>query len=55
MDLDNIICLPRQPEGRFSSVSSLVGRGDNMVTYGDLFNFVIMLCAVIALILTHKK
>nr|DAR49844.1 MAG TPA: hypothetical protein [Caudoviricetes sp.] len=45
-----------QATGRaFSSVSSLVGRGDNMVTYSDLFNFVIMLCAVIALILTHKK
>ena len=31
--------------------------GDTMVTYSDLFQFVIMLCAVITLVLyfTHKK
>ncbi len=28
---------------------------DIMVTYGDLFTFIIMLCAVITLVRQHKK
>lgn len=55
---DNIICLPGQPKDGSPSAPSLAeGMGYMMVTYSDLFTFVIMLCAVITLVCNfkHKK
>lgn len=55
---DNIIYLPRGPLGRYVSRRTLCERGlVLMVTYSDLFQFVIMLCAVITLVIhfTRKK
>ena len=55
---DNIIHLPRGPLGRYVSRRTLCERGlVLMVTYSDLFQFVIMLCAVITLVIhfTRKK
>lgn len=56
--LDNIIYLPREPLGRYVSRRTLYERRlVLMVTYSDLFQFVIMLCAVITLVIyfTRKK
>ena len=56
--LDNIIYLPREPLGCYISRRTQERRLVLMVTYSDLFTFVIMLCAVITLVLTisnHKK
>lgn len=54
---DNIIYLPREPKRCYAS--RRIGKGVGaMVTYSDLFTFVIMLCAVITLVVTlirHKK
>ena len=55
---DNIIYLPRGPLGRYVSRRTLCERGlVLMVTYSELFQFVIMLCAVITLVIhfTRKK
>ena len=55
---DNIIYLPRGPLGRYVSRWTLCERRlVLMVTYSDLFSFVIMLCAVITLAIhiTRKK
>lgn len=55
---DNIICLTGQPKDGSPSAPSLAeGMGYMMVTYNDLFTFVIMLCAVITLVgnFKHKK
>lgn len=55
---DNIIYLPRGPLGRYVSRRTLCERGlVLMVTYTELFQFVIMLCAVITLVIhfTRKK
>lgn len=58
MNIDNIICLPGGTVGVLCR-SSFRERGlVLMVTYSDLFTFVIMLCAVITLVVTlfkHKK
>ena len=49
--LDNIIYLPRGPLGCSASRRTFYERGlVRMVTYADLFQFVIMLCAVITLV-----
>ena len=49
---DNIIYLPRGPLGRYVSRRTLCERGlVLMITYSDLFQFVIMLCAVITLVI----
>lgn len=56
--IDNIIYLPRELLGRYVSRRTFYERGlVLMVTYSDLFQFVIMLCAVITLViyLTRKK
>ena len=55
---DNIIYLPRGPLGCYVSRRTQGRRLVLMITYSDLFTFVIMLCAVITLVLTfssHKK
>ena len=54
---DNIIYLPREPLGRYVSRRTQERRLVLMVTYDELFNFVIMLCAVITLVIycTRKK
>lgn len=54
----NIIYLPGEPLGCYISRRTQERRLVLMVTYSDLFTFVIMLCAVITLVLTilnHKK
>ena len=58
MYIDNIIYLPRELLGCYVSRRTLCERRlVLMVTYSDLFTFVIMLCAVITLVITfsHKK
>ena len=54
---DNIICLTGEPKGRYASRRVLRKGLMPMVTYGELFTFVIMLCAVITLVIniTRKK
>ncbi len=57
-ELYNIIYLPGGPLGCYVSRWTQGRRLVLMVTYSDLFTFVIMLCAVITLVLTffnHKK
>nr|DAY74772.1 MAG TPA: hypothetical protein [Caudoviricetes sp.] len=47
---ENIICLIRQPVGRSYHPFLVLWKGMvNMVTYSDLFTFVIMICAIITL------
>ena len=53
--LDNIICLPRQLEDVLSSDPSLTERMIIMVSWNDLFTFVIMLMAILTYIDTHRK
>lgn len=56
--IDNIIYLPRELLGCYVSRRTLCERRlVLMVTYSDLFTFVIMLCAVVTLVinLMHKK
>ena len=49
---DNIICLPGEPMGRLCQLPDTYGRElVPMVTYSDLIQFVIMLCAVITLVI----
>ncbi len=52
-----IIYLPREPKGRYASRRTKERRLVLMVTYSDLIQFVIMLCAVITLVvyITRKK
>ena len=53
-----IIYLPREPLRCYVSRRTQGRRLVLMVTYSDLFTFVIMLCAVITLVVTiikHKK
>ena len=53
---DNIIYLPRGPLGRYVSRRTLCERGlVLMVTYSELFQFVIMLCAVITLVIHYRR
>ena len=54
---DNIICLTGEPKGRLRQPLDERKGAGAMVTYGDLFTFVIMLCAVITLVINikHKK
>lgn len=56
--IPNIIMnLPREPKGRLAWLPEYTKGADAMVTYYDLFTFVIMLCAVVTLALniTRKK
>ena len=57
MAYDNIIYLPGEPMGRYASCRTLRKELVPMVTYENLFEFVIMLCAVITLVIyaQHKK
>lgn len=48
---DNIICLPREPMGRLFQPLDARKEAGAMVTYSDLIQFVIMLCAVITLVI----
>ena len=50
-----IIYLPREPLGRYVSRRTKERRLVLMVTYDELFTFVIMLCAVITLVVTLLK
>ena len=53
--LDNIIYLPRQLEDVLSSDPSLTERMIIMVSWNDLFTFVIMLVAILTYIDAHRK
>ena len=56
MNIDNIIYLPRELLGCYAGRRRK--EAGAMVTYTDLFSFVIMLCAVITLVVTlfsYKK
>lgn len=52
---DNIICLLREPKGRLRQPPDERKGAGAMVTYSDLFTFVIMLCAVITLVINIKR
>ena len=53
--LDNIIYLAWQPVDVLQPDPSLAERGGSMVTYSDLFTFVIMLCAIITLVSNRRN
>ena len=53
--LKNIIHLPRQLEDMLSSDPSLTERMIIMVSWNDIFTFVIMLMAILTYIDTHRK
>lgn len=54
--IENIICLLREPKGRLCRLSDIYGRElVPMVTYSDLIQFVIMLCAVITLVIYIQR
>ena len=55
--IDNIICLTREPLRCYANRRTIRKEVGAMVTYSDLFTFVIMLCAVVTLVinLMHKK
>ena len=57
MHHDNIICLTGEPKGRLHQPLDERKGAGAMVTYPDLIQFVIMLCAVITLVIyaTRKK
>ena len=58
MYIDNIIYLPRELLGCYVSRRTFFERRlVLMVTYSDLFTFIIMLCAIITLVINimHKK
>lgn len=55
MYFDNIIHLPRQPKDVLSSNPSLTERMIIMVSWNDLFTFVIMLMAILTYIDKHRK
>ena len=50
-----IVCLLREPLGCYVSRRTLWKEAGAMVTYDDLFTFVIMLCAVITLVLDFRR
>lgn len=50
-----IVYLPREPKGRLRQPPDERKGAGAMVTYGDLFQFVIMLCAVITLVIYIKR
>ena len=52
---DNIIYLTREPKGRLRQPPDERKGAGAMVTYSDLFTFVIMLCAVITLVINIKR
>ena len=52
---DNIIYLTREPKGRLRQPPDERKGAGAMVTYSDLFTFVIMLCAVITLVTNIKR
>lgn len=51
----HIVCLPREPLGCYVSRRTLWKEAGAMVTYDELFSFVIMLCAVITLVLDFRR
>lgn len=53
--IDSIIHLTREPEGRLRQPPNKRKGAGAMVTYSDLFTFVIMLCAVITLVVNIKR
>jgi len=55
MHLGNIICLTGEPKGRLRQPPDERKGAGAMVTYSDLFTFVIMLCAVITLVVNIKR
>lgn len=55
LHLENIICLTREPKGRLRQPPDERKEAAAMVTYSELFTFVIMLCAVITLVVTIMK
>ena len=52
---DNIIYLTGEPKGRLRQPPNERKGAGAMVTYSDLFTFVIMLCAVITLVINIKR
>ena len=55
-DSDNRIYLIRElVDGACHPFRDLAEGGQAMVTYSDLFNFVIMLCAIITLVSNSKR
>ena len=50
-----IVYLPRESKGRLRQPPDGRKGAGAMVTYGDLFQFVIMLCAVITLVIYIKR
>ena len=50
-----IVYLPREPNGRLRQPPDERKGAGAMVTYSDLFTFVIMLCAVITLVINIKR
>ena len=54
-DLDNIIYLTEQPVDVLSSDPSLTERMIIMVSWNDIFTFVIMLVAILTYIDTHRR
>ena len=55
MCIDNIVYLPGEPKGRCASAGRFMKGVVHMVTYSDLFAFVIMLCAVVTLAITISE
>ncbi len=56
MHHEKIINIPGEPKGRYVSRRIYKRKGAGaMVTYSDLFTFVIMLCAVITLVVTLMR
>lgn len=54
--IDNLIYLPRELlDGSCHPFRDLAEGGQAMVTYSDLFTFVIMLCAIITLVRDNKR
>lgn len=54
--IDNLIYLPRELlDGSCHPFRDLAEGGQAMVTYSDLFTFVVMLCAIITLVRDNKR
>ena len=52
--IDNNILIKAAERAVISSALSLSKGDDNMVTYSDIFTFVIMICAIITLVRNDK-
>lgn len=55
LNMDSIIYLAGEPKGRLRQPPDERKGAGAMVTYSDLFAFVIMLCAVITLVINIKR